>query len=78
MPPYLSDRPDVSKGRLLEKEPTNLQAQSLNTLIEDKATRGESPFKHFRTLVNLFSQMDTLEWPSQAALRLLVLCFSRA
>ncbi|KAF9786272.1 mitochondrial fission 1 protein [Thelephora terrestris] len=25
--------------RLLEKEPTNLQAQSLNNLIEDKATR---------------------------------------
>ncbi|KAF9644976.1 mitochondrial fission 1 protein [Thelephora ganbajun] len=26
-------------GRLLEKEPSNLQAQSLNALIEEKATR---------------------------------------
>ena len=32
----------AAEGRLLEKEPTNLQAQSLNALIEDKATRGES------------------------------------
>jgi len=41
--PHPSYHADMAKGRLLEKEPTNLQAQSLNTLIEDQATRGESP-----------------------------------
>ena len=36
-----SDHTDVAEGRLLEKEPSNLQAQSLNSLIEEKATRGK-------------------------------------
>jgi len=34
---------NMAQDRLLEKEPSNLQAQSLNSLIEEKATRGESP-----------------------------------
>lgn len=41
--PCPSDHTDVAKGRLLEKEPSNLQAQSLNSLIEEQATRGELP-----------------------------------
>ena len=53
--PYPSNQADVAEGRLLEKEPTNLQAQSLNTLIEEKATRGEPPPKHFPTLADAFS-----------------------
>ena len=44
-PPFLrpSNISDAAEGRLLEKEPSNLQAQSLSGLIEDRATRGESP-----------------------------------
>jgi hypothetical protein len=33
--------------RLLEKEPTNMQAQSLNTLIDNAVKRGMSPTFHF-------------------------------
>jgi hypothetical protein len=51
--PCPSNRVDVAKGLLLEKEPSNLQAQSLNNLIEDKATRGKSPPKRFRALANI-------------------------
>ena len=36
-----SNHVDAAEGRLLEKEPSNLQAQSLSGLIEDRATRGE-------------------------------------
>ena len=68
----------VAEGRLLEKEPTNLQAQSLNALIEDKATRGESSLKHFQVPTDAFSQTDISEWPSQEAPQPLVPCCSRA
>jgi len=43
---------DGTEGRLLEKEPSNLQAQSLSGLIEDRATRGESLLKYFQTLAD--------------------------
>ena len=46
---------DMVEGRLLEKEPSNLQAQSLSGLIEDRATRGESTLKYFQTLADASS-----------------------
>lgn len=76
--PNPSNQPDLARGRLLEKEPSNLQAQSLNNLIEDKATRGESHLKQLYGLADAFSQTDTSEWPSQAAPQPLGLCCSRA
>ena len=76
--PYPSNRVDVAEGRLLEKEPSNLQAQSLNTLIEEKATRGELSPKTFQTSANAFPQMDISEWPSRAAPQPSALCCSRA
>jgi len=47
----------MAKGRLLEKEPSNLQAQSLNSLIEEKATRGELPSSVLRN-----SLTHSLRW----------------
>lgn len=53
--PRHPNQADVTEGRLLEKEPANLQAQSLNDLIEDKATRGEPPPKHHQKLTDASS-----------------------
>ena len=53
--PLSPNQADVAEGRLLEKEPANLQAQSLNGLIEDKAARGEPPPKHTKTLSDILS-----------------------
>jgi hypothetical protein len=43
--PHPSNQADASEERLLQKEPSNLQAQSLSNLIEEKATRGEPSSK---------------------------------
>jgi mitochondrial fission 1 protein len=46
-PLFDTDEPQTITVRLLEKEPTNMQAQSLDTLIEKAVKRGMLPTFHF-------------------------------
>jgi hypothetical protein len=55
-------------ARLLEGEPANLQAQSLDILIDQAVKRGMSPNFSSLKLAD-GAQRDILAWPSQAVLR---------
>jgi predicted metalloprotease with PDZ domain len=63
-----ANKSHTTTARLLEKEPTNMQAQSLDTLIDKAVKRGMLPTFHFRKLAD-GAQRDILVWPSQAVLR---------
>jgi hypothetical protein len=60
-------------ARLLEREPTNMQALSLDTLI-DKAVKHGTPFSLFPSCLLKSglnpTQRDTLAWPLLVVLRL--------
>lgn len=60
----------MSSDLLLEKEPSNLQAQSLGTLIERRAARGTYVFPIFHALTYTIRQKDISAWLSRGELPL--------